>query len=228
MHELESSLPLSLYRLCVSILDTQRQEIKIESRSRRVLTILGRLSSDLQPIVNLPPFLSLSLPAANSRRVSTLPSFLSVASSSTDARPSATTNPPTSRFLNPRRFRPLEFESTAGKIVESPSVHMLACCHAYNNEGVRVLDPSPSRPNQERGRARREIERIFRATSHAKMFRSRPAPSPPPPPSLLPGEGTDLSEKSRRKIRKGRLFDRSRNLSNDPYETKRVYFSFLQ
>lgn len=63
VYELESSPLLSLYRLCVSIPDT-RQEIKIESRSRRVLTILGRLSSDLQPIVNPPPSPSLPTLAA--------------------------------------------------------------------------------------------------------------------------------------------------------------------
>lgn len=72
-------------------------KIKIEPRPLRVLTIPGRLSSDLQPIV-IPAF-PVTLPFS----ASLLSLFL----------------PPTPAhslfFLNPRRFRPcrVEFESTA-------------------------------------------------------------------------------------------------------------------
>lgn len=178
----------------------------MESRSRRVLTILGRLSSDLQPIVDPAPpsILSLSLShfhrpsIPNSPRVSTLPPLVPLRSL---PRPPP---PPTSRFLNPHRFRPrypLEFESTQAKSWS----HQTFICLLPPNEGVLAFSILLRPPSSERGE---------RPSGFSEPLRTPRCSDQPPSPSVtyalssssssssIPeGEkGTDLSEKSRRKI----------------------------
>lgn len=130
-------------------------KIKIEPRALRVLTIPGRLSSDLQSIV-IPvfPFCSAIL-----RRHSPL-------------HPVHPRSPFVPFFLNPRRFRPcrVEFESTSQNRGVT-RVSYVSLRHAAV-ERVRALSQprNESRPAQER--ATRADERFFRPTSRCKMLPS--------------------------------------------------------
>lgn len=174
--ELESLQGFVLYRPGVSA-RIRGGKIKIESRSRRVLTIPGRLSSDLQAIVN-PSYprcrLFVSLSSQNPRLSVVSPSLVSLRSLPRALARGHPLTPRASRFLNPHRFRPcpLEFESTLQNrgVTKRSYVSLLP---RRATKGVRVLVPSLSNTRANRStqeRASREMERIFRATCHRNMF----------------------------------------------------------
>lgn len=145
-------------------------KIKIEPRPLRVLTIPGRLSSDLQPIV-IPAF-PVALPFSN--RPLFPPILFSLLHSLTLSL-SPSSPPPLSLFflfLNPHRFRPcrVEFESTAQNRGVTKASYV-SRRHAAMEGCAPFLNPgNESRPAQER--ATRAEKRFFRPTSRGKMLPS--------------------------------------------------------
>ena len=145
--------------------------MKIESRPRRVLTIPGRLSSDLQAIVNpsAAPPVPFPRPLCLSRPVAARPPFVPLRS---------LPRPPPPRFLNPHRFRRcrLEFESTP----QNRGVTKRSYVSPLPRRGCKgfAFPIPPRRTSQPADRSRREhapaarIQRIFHATSRDKMFLS--------------------------------------------------------